>query len=379
MIPRMYFPLDKEEGFKTSEWMKLKTILPENMTNNHNAVCSLEIHPDLHGDYLYRKIKHFLEVDSYTLLLLCASPKLIQKETINYTRLVIEELEFEKQTYKKICFLLMFPSELFFDHFYPSYYLDGWNHYYLDSLVPSTKIGSLNLKSCFQFSLADNDIDGAILFEDLYTAEIPIVCTSFISAPFYNRKYGDLTALSSLLSPEGDFSIGKSLFQKFCSQWSPKKMEHILNQATSSSLTHSCKISMTDAVDMLVKFSFHDFMSYMLAFLTKHGALAALLDDNRCAVFLDFIRYQIKTHSLPDTSAQMQLEIASLQNPSTETLTFPFFQQIYDMIELSLQSIKSKQIGNVTEHTIEKWVDELKADKVREVYVHRLLSLHTSI
>ncbi len=349
--------------------MKLKAILPTTCTDNHNEVCSLEIHSELHGDYIYRKIKHFLEVDSYTLLLLYANPKLIPKETINYTKLVIEELEFEKQTYKRICFLLIFPSELFFDHFYPSYYLDGWSHYYLDSLALSTNIGSLNLKSCFQFSLADIDIDSASLFEDLYTAEIPIVCTSFISAPFYDRKYGDLKALSSLISLEGDLSIGKNLFKKFCSQWTPKKMEHILLQATSSSLTHSCKISMTDAVEMLVKFSFRDFMSYMLTFLTRHGALAALLDDERCAVFLDFIRYRIKAHKLPDTSAQMQLEIASLQSSSTEPLTFPFFQQIHDMIELDLESVKSKlHISNVTERTVEKLVNELKGHKVRLFY-----------
>ena len=354
----MYFPLDKDEGFVASEWNKLTATLPE--IEDRNSTCALKIHSDMHGDYIYKKVQHFLEIDNYDLLIIYCNSKLILKETINYTRVVIEDLEWEKQIYKKIVFLMMFPSELFFEHFYPSHYLDGWNHYYLDSIAPAINKWSINLKDCFRFSLLKDESESAHLikeiFKNLYISEIPVVCASFISLPTYDTKCKDLNTLVQLILLEENSSIGNVLFQKFCKQWTPRKMQQILHKAANSSHTQSCKISMTNSVDMLVKFKFRDFIIYMLTYLKKSGALDALLDETKRVIFLQLIHNQIENCIIPENSAQIKLDITTMQNDDVESSVFPFFQQIHDVIERYVRSVRKKDLQSISECSFDRWV-----------------------
>ncbi len=351
----MYFPLDKDEGFVASEWNKLTATLPE--IKDRNSICALKIRPDMHGDYIYKKVKHFLEFDNYDLLIIYCNSKLVSKETINYTRLVIEDLEWENKIYKKIVLIMMFPSELFFEHFYPSHYLDGWNHYYLDSIAPAINEWSINLKDCFQFSLLKDESESAHLsreiFRKLYISEVPVVCASFISLPTYDTRYKDLNTLVPLLSLGDNHWIGNVLFQKFCKQWTSRRMQQILHQAAS---TQNCKISMTDSVDMLVKFKFRDFIVYMLTYLKKSGALDALFDETKRAVFLQLICSQIEKCIIPENPAQIKLDITTMQNAEVESSVFPFFQQIHDVIERYVRSVRKKDLQFISEFSFDRWV-----------------------
>ncbi len=73
---------------------------------------------------------------------------------VNHLRVMIEEAEFQTTpTSKKLFVLLLhFPPAMFFDSCYPSLFLRGWNHYYLDSIghCPSLHPGQLDIEEWLQ-------------------------------------------------------------------------------------------------------------------------------------------------------------------------------------------------------------------------------------
>lgn len=73
---------------------------------------------------------------------------------INHLRVMIEEAETQAPPISNKLFvvLLHFPPAMFFDACYPSLFLRGWSHYYLDSIghSPILHPGTLDIEEWFQ-------------------------------------------------------------------------------------------------------------------------------------------------------------------------------------------------------------------------------------
>ena len=67
---------------------------------------------------------------------------------------MIEETETQAMPihHKLFVLLLHFPPAMFFDNCYPSLFLQGWSHYYLDSIgdCPTINPGTINIEEWFQ-------------------------------------------------------------------------------------------------------------------------------------------------------------------------------------------------------------------------------------
>ena len=68
-------------------------------------------------------------------------------EMVNHLRVMVEEEEVQSSSRNKKLFVLVlhFPPAMFFDSCYPSLFLRGWNHYYLDSIGHCPTISSGHL------------------------------------------------------------------------------------------------------------------------------------------------------------------------------------------------------------------------------------------
>ena len=108
------------------------------------------------------------------------------------------------------------------------------------------------------------------------------------------------------------------------------------------------------------KFKFCDFIMYMLTYLKKCGALDALFDKTKCAVFMELICYQIENCFIPANSAQIKLDITVMQNADVESCSFPFFQQIHDAIERYVRSVKNKDLESISKCSFDQWVSTNK-------------------
>ena len=78
----------------------------------------------------------------------------MKQETVNHLRVMIEEAETlaVPMSCKLFVLLLHFPPVMFFDACYPSLFLRGWSHYYLDSIGRSSSAhhGTLDIEEWFQ-------------------------------------------------------------------------------------------------------------------------------------------------------------------------------------------------------------------------------------
>ena len=74
---------------------------------------------------------------------------------VNHLRVMIEEAEAQSpptSTSKLFVLLLHFPPAMFFDACYPTLFLRGWNHYYLDTIGHESVLhhGQLDIKEWFE-------------------------------------------------------------------------------------------------------------------------------------------------------------------------------------------------------------------------------------
>ena len=74
-------------------------------------------------------------------------------EIVNHLRIMIEEAEAQfhssEELNKLFVVLLHFPPEMFFNHCYPSLFLSGWDHYYLDTIAPPEEKGVIDICQWF--------------------------------------------------------------------------------------------------------------------------------------------------------------------------------------------------------------------------------------
>ena len=333
-LPHEFFAFSSDES-KDENRQKLKRVFPNIEDDTIDTMCILQVLQNSIGSDISRKVKKFLVLENYDLLMMLVNVQEISRETINYLRIMIEELEFELNEHKHFIILLHFPSENFYKHCYPALFLDGWNHCYLDAIAPSEKTGVIDLKSCFQYCFLNENPANLKFMEKtvevLLDAEVSAFSAARIGTLQCNSEV-TFANVSSLLSQAKSHSIGNSLKVKFCQQWTPSKMMQLLQQAANSAILREYTLNMTDAINTLLKSSFYDFMHYMVTILNKHGALKLLVGDNAYK-FLHLIQLQIKHYPLPKSSAEMKIETTVNDSASHFIPYFPFFNIVYDAIE----------------------------------------------
>ena len=146
-----------------------------------------EMEPDLFCTYIITKatsqeklnsfLRQFYCCDSNHVLLLLADMNKLSKDTINHTRLLIEEAE-RMQSLKatKIIFLILhFPTNMFYSHCYPSIFLRGWRHIYMD-MIGQTETTSTDVEEWLRIYLLPSSKnpsdDQAILRSGYYLEQI---------------------------------------------------------------------------------------------------------------------------------------------------------------------------------------------------------------
>lgn len=358
-LPDEFFDFDSDKA-KFDKQKKLEMVFPQLSQDDMSSMCILQVRPNTSCTKILGKIKKFLSMDNYGVMLFLVNMLEISKDTVNYLRLIIEEAEFEKKERKQFIILLHFPGDQFFLHCYPAYFLEGWDLTYLDSIAPSsTTQRVLDLKSCFYYAykIPESSVDfmsrvvQSFLSSDFASFSLARIRTIF-------HEYEPPGSLASLLSLDSDQSIGSGLTSKFCHHWSPVKMMQTLQQASNSSLCLDYTLNMTDAISTIIRSNFYDFMHYMLTLLVRHGILSIL--HSASPIVFELILCQIKSTDIPVSSTEMKLSAGTIGHKSfTTPLHFPFFHNVYHAVENSLKQNRPVSKSS-NDNFIKKFEKELK-------------------
>ena len=265
---------------------------------------------------------------------------------------MIEEAElFSTQQAKLFVMLLHFPPAQFFDHCYPSLFLKGWDHYYLDTLAHSADRGVIDIQNwlwrcCFPKEASEND-SLVVALKKILPEAIPVLYSRVF---FGSNEQGSFNkpmngsqrskALKELLFTK---RVGQILCKKFCSYWKPAVMTKYLERAAMFTKDHESTLNITDSIQIVFKGLFFDFLVYMLSQIND-GCNIDVLFDSDCkdsdskdpditlavqGLFLDILQ----AFSLPKLS-QLQFLSTSLLSPTTvHSPKFPFFKMVCEAVE----------------------------------------------
>lgn len=356
------------------------------------SICTVYVHVSIYiseSNSLYQQV-----------CLLVVNMQETSRQVVNHLRIMIEEAELlSTQRAKLFVMLLHFPPAQFFSHCYPSLFLKGWDHCYLDTVAHSAGKGVIDIQDwlwrcCFPKEAPENDFL-VLALQGILPEAIPVLYSRVF---FGSNKQGSFNkpmngsqrtkALEELLFKKG---AGQILCEKFCSYWKPAVMTEYLERAAMFTRDHESTLNIADSIQIVFKGLFFDFLVYMLSQMNDGCNVDVLFgsdfkdseskrSDNKSLgnkdsdskdsditpavqeLFLDVLQ----TFSLPKLS---QLHFLSTSLPATtsdHSPKFPFFKMVCEAVERIVKQSHDKT--NVPLDLVQKETEPMDSFHIRDDY-----------
>lgn len=315
---------------------------------------------------LLTTLKCFFEhtaVNSPTeVLLLVANMNEVLKSTINHARILIEEIELSYQklhTNKLVFLLLHFPPNMFYNHCYPTLFLNGWQHIFLDEIGKIKDAHYLNIekwlnislleenKTSYQHALSEifvNDfVWNKLLFESIVLSSGNVTMKQLKDFPLEDTD-NEQILLQWLLFVKNE-EIQLVIKQRFYTYWQQEAMHELTYQIACYALTYHSSCTLSQTVQETIKSSFKEMVLYFICIINHHFVIHTLkrYDSNpelRRQLICLVVCKVLSVLTIPDSPQQLQVEVALLTQQSRRDAVkdisspkFPFFNLIFDAME----------------------------------------------
>ena len=353
-------------------------------------------------------LKTFMECEKKVMFLL-ANMQEVSRKTVNHLRVMIEEEETiaKKPSRPKLFLLLLhFPPAMYSTACYPSLFLEGWNHYYLDTIAHGLSHGTVDSvewfhMSCFPIEQSLSSVEDSffLMLKHLLHRFAPHVVARLSFGSDYLRPFN--RPMSSLARSEAlqrlfNTDLGDALCHHFRSYWKPEVMTEYLHHAVKFTRMGQTTLNITDSIHSIMKSHFLDFVVYMVDYMNDNYNLDIFFSPQSTEevkqLFLDQTRY------LPIPQKLSKLKILnSIQHGSKHRKAvigkymFPFFgvvcPQIMDIVkEIAHKLCQSEDLpgGNGTlsqevrgdhhldfEELLQKQVEEHLVGKMTVFYAEK--------
>ena len=287
------------------------------------------------------------------------------KEIVNHVRIMIEEAEniARGETTKLFVLLLHFSPAQFFNHCYPSLFLQGWDHYYLDTIAHGVDKGLGDIRDWFWQSffphqssqlIKDKDVLLQAL-QDILPQAIPILASRVF---FGSRQNGSFNspmnglqrseALGELLFKKGKESatVGEVLCERFRTYWKPSIMAEQLERAAVFSRNRESTLNITESIQTNFKGLFFDFLVYMVSRINTNFNIDIVFNPDCTPAIEELFLEIVRVFPTPKFS---QINLLSIHLPQPQPLVyiprFPFFQLVCETLEKVVE--ESREDANI--------------------------------
>ena len=362
-------------------------------------VCKLSNIPS--QSHVLELLHSFVHSETHEVLLLIVNMQEIRQQVINHIRIMIEEEEAmllnEDRKQKLFLLLLHFPPSKFANACYPSLFLRGWDHCYMDTVAHGTATGVIDIRSwfwncCFPpNTLPPPYTDPLILTlkEILKNEAIPILASrvffGLVHNGYFNTSMSGSKRTKILKTLLFDKDVGNVLCERFRSYWEPNVMSEYLEKAVAFTKSQDSTLNITDSVHTTFKSLFFDFLVYMLSRINEDCNIDILFQTSCTrsihSLFLDIVQvFKIpKLSELKVRSAHLQLGKKASYLPQ-----FPFFKMVSAemerLVEDSHQEVNTKTNiledleSNGVDHTI-TLSDQQSQDELKRTIVEKFKAL----
>ena len=321
-------------------------------------------------------LKDFIHSEKANVCVIIANMQETSQQIVNHLRIIVEETEaLAPQKQKLFVFLLHFPPAQFFKPCYPSLFLKGWDHCYLDAVAHSTVKGVVDIRDwfwqcCFPPDAEQQDEEGDSLVKalnDILPQAIPILSSRVY---FGNRTGGSFNspmngssrskALKELLFERG---VGRVLCERFRSYWKPTVMAEYLDRAASFSKNRESTLNITDSIQSVFKTLFFDFLVYMISRINDRYNIDVLFDKDASPAIQWLFADILHVFPLPPLS-QVKVLSSNIQAPQhvSHVPSFPFFTFVSGSMEKLVE--KSQEEANIKIDILEDNRREETANRV---------------
>ena len=355
-IPSEY-PSSDTETRMNSEWQQC---LEDYVYEKTDKLLVCKISHIISQSKIEDVLKDFLKSETAEVCLLVVDMQRTSKEIVNHVRIMIEEHEtcVNNSNAKTFVILLHFPPVQFFQPCYSSLFLQGWDHYYLDTIAQPNVKGVVDVcnwfgQCCFpqQSPQIEGENDTLLKsLQEMLPEAIPILASRVL---FGNRRDGSFNstmngfqhsvALIEQLFEKGtgESKVYNLLCKKFRSYWKPSVMEELLKEAVDFKTKRESTLSITQSLQTRFKTCFFNFLAYMISQINQNFNIDILFDSDCTpdieALFLGIL----EVFPVPKFS-QISLLSHQLSQPESRKHTprFPFFQMIYQVFEEAVEKCK---------------------------------------
>ena len=292
-------------------------------------------------------------------------------EIVNHLRIMIEEAETQfkssEELNKLFVVLLHFPPEMFFNHCYPSLFLTGWDHYYLDTIAPPQEKGVVDICQWFSHCCGAVNCKNSAEFlndplEEIMEEAIPALAAQFSMAKVVSSEQNKVDMLKQIFIESG---LGKIVRNRFISYWLTSVITEVSEQAANYPHMYESTLSITDAILTIVKSSFYDFLFFVLCTLRKQCVLEPLSQHDQKHQELIQLSFDLfQDYPLPKNLAHLKAasmsEVRRVHVEDTSYLQrcrYPFFPFISNLIENLLDQCK-KEVNLLMQRSTEQDNDE---------------------
>lgn len=331
-------------------------------------------------------LKGFIHSDAQEVMLIPINMKEIPTKVVNELRIMIEEAEKELSSNNKLFVLLLhFPPSMFIDACYPALFLQGWIHYYLDTVLIDTDEGNVDIRNWFQNCCADVHIPQVRSGGDTLSLFLPRILKEVIpvlpmrlsfgsleNSPFNRQMFQpDRMALLQSMLLE-DSTVGEVLITLFKDYWNQATMAKYLQKAARFTRNGESTLNMADCLQEILKSLFLDFLLYMVSKMNENLNLDVWFESASLAavrrLFLDIVKALPVPHISELKMAYSALREQGVQSVHTYAPKFPFFAVVSQLIEKGLaesQEEVNQQLNVLDESSVSVRNDE----KVRQLLV----------
>ena len=296
-------------------------------------------------------IRNFLDSETAEVCLLVVNMHETTKEIVNHVRIMIEEAETlsTRRTTKMFVMLLHFPPSQFYQPCYPSLFLKGWDHCYLDTIAHSTVQGVINIRDWFWqccFPNQPSQLEEDTLLKALLGILPQSISVLAARVFFGSRQNGSFnstmnglersTALNELLLKKGHggITVGQVLCKKFRAYWKPSVMAEHLEKAAVFSKTRESTLNITESIQTSFKSLFLNFLVYMISRINENYNIDIIFDSSCSEAVQNVFLEVLGVFPTPKLSKVSLLSNSLPQlKPLVYTPKFPFFRIVCDIME----------------------------------------------
>ena len=286
-------------------------------------------------------------VNHSKVLLLVADVKETSVDVINRVRLLMEDSNQQLREDKVVILLLHFPSSNFFKHCYPSLFINGWKHRYLDTIGYGSENGSVNIAEWLMQSFGLAEVSLNFIKDDdlnVWLKEVLLLACGYLEIQSINAWPNTFLDKHDILK-QVLFSqhVKPVLFTRFRKFWTPFLMITLSRSMAVLSARFQSTMGISDLINSAIKATFTDFILYLLFFLNPHYVFHTIQHSNEAFFDVTMVALAriIEFLPIPHSREDLKVEVMNKIIPSTSSKVtrvpaFPFFKMIYAGVEQEL-------------------------------------------